>query len=80
MVAGTSAGGLVAALVCTRTDEELKKLLVPKLAERITACEEPMSVWFKRFRMTGARFDTPQWARKVSCLTLLLRNKSDVRS
>ncbi|KAG8690629.1 hypothetical protein FRC11_010298, partial [Ceratobasidium sp. 423] len=37
VVAGTSAGGLVAALVCTRTDEELKELLVPKLAERITA-------------------------------------------
>ncbi|QRV87641.1 patatin-like phospholipase protein [Ceratobasidium sp. AG-Ba] len=54
VVAGTSAGGLVAALICTRTDEELKQLLVPKLAERITACEEPMRVWFKRFRMTGA--------------------------
>ncbi|QRW01821.1 patatin-like phospholipase protein [Ceratobasidium sp. AG-Ba] len=69
VVAGTSAGGLVAALICTRTDEELKQLLVPKLAERITACEEPMRVWFKRFRMTGARFDTAQWARKACWFT-----------
>ncbi|KAG8747549.1 hypothetical protein FRC10_000685 [Ceratobasidium sp. 414] len=69
VVAGTSAGGLVAALVCTRTDEELKRLLVPKLAERITACEEPMRIWFKRFRMTGARFDTAQWARKACWFT-----------
>ncbi|KAG8766840.1 hypothetical protein FRC12_006623 [Ceratobasidium sp. 428] len=69
VVAGTSAGGLVAALVCTRTDEELKHLLVPKLAERITACEDPMRVWFKRFRMTGARFDTAQWARKACWFT-----------
>ncbi|KAJ1308648.1 hypothetical protein OPQ81_004342 [Rhizoctonia solani] len=69
VVAGTSAGGLVAALVCTRTDEELKELLVPKLAERITACEEPFRVWWRRFRVTGARFDTPQWARKACWFT-----------
>lgn len=65
VVAGTSAGGLVAALVCTRTDEELKELLVPRLAEKISACEEPFRIWWRRFRVTGARFDTPQWARKV---------------
>ncbi|CAE6507420.1 unnamed protein product [Rhizoctonia solani] len=69
VVAGTSAGGLVAALVCTRTDEELKELLVPKLAERITACEDPFRVWWRRFRVTGARFDTPQWARKACWFT-----------
>ncbi|CAE6523164.1 unnamed protein product [Rhizoctonia solani] len=69
VVAGTSAGGLVAALVCTRTDEELKELLVPKLAERITACEDPFRVWLKRFRVTGARFDTAQWARKACWFT-----------
>lgn len=33
VVAGTSAGGLVAALVCTRSDDELKQLLVPELAD-----------------------------------------------
>ncbi|KAH7343803.1 acyl transferase/acyl hydrolase/lysophospholipase [Rhizoctonia solani] len=69
VVAGTSAGGLVAALVCTRTDDELKELLVPKLAERITACEDPFRVWWRRFRVTGARFDTPQWARKACWFT-----------
>ena len=57
VITGTSAGGLVAALVCTRTDEELKCLLVPEIANRITACEEPFTVWFKRFWKTGARFD-----------------------
>ena len=45
VISGTSAGGLVAALVCTRTDEELKTLLVPELANRISACEEPFKVW-----------------------------------
>ena len=63
VITGTSAGGLIAALVCTRTEEELKLLLVPELANRITACEEPLSVWIKRAWKTGARFDS------VLCVT-----------
>lgn len=62
---GTSAGGLVAALACTRTDAELEALLTPKLADKITACEEPFGLWFWRFLKTGARFDSVLWARKV---------------
>ncbi|KAF8558748.1 patatin-domain-containing protein [Imleria badia] len=69
VIAGTSAGGLVAALVCTRTDEELKSLLVPELAHKITACDDPFEVWFKRFRKTGARFDSVTWARKCAFFT-----------
>ncbi|ELU45824.1 patatin-like phospholipase domain-containing protein [Rhizoctonia solani AG-1 IA] len=80
VIAGTSAGGLVAALVCTRTDDELKELLVPQLADRITACEEPFRVWWRRFRVTGARFDTPQWARKVWQLPAQLRFTTNAKS
>jgi predicted acylesterase/phospholipase RssA len=58
VITGTSAGGLIAALTCTRTDEELKVLLDPELANKITACEDRFSVWFKRFWQTGARFDS----------------------
>jgi hypothetical protein len=58
----------VAALVCTRTDEELKSILTPELAQRITACSESFNIWFRRFRKTGARFDTLDWARKVNGL------------
>lgn len=72
VIAGTSAGGLVAALVCTRTDEELKPLLVPELAHKITACEEPFEIWFKRFWKTGARFDSVAWARKVGCSGMII--------
>ena len=68
VISGTAAGGLVAALICTRTDTELKELLVPELANRITACEEPFKVWFKRFWTSGARFDSATWARKVSTM------------
>ncbi|CAO1627935.1 unnamed protein product [Parajaminaea phylloscopi] len=70
IVAGTSAGGLIAALTCTRTDEELARLLVPELADRITACEEPITVWAKRAWQTGARFDPLQWAEKAAFFTM----------
>lgn len=68
VITGTSAGGLVAALVCTRTDSELKQLVKPELANKITACEDPFSVWFKRAWKTGARFDSVTWAKKVRCV------------
>lgn len=66
IISGTSGGGLIAALACTRTDEELKKLLVPRLAKKITACEDPWYIWIPRFLRTGARFDAVSWASK-SC-------------
>ncbi|AAW43621.2 lipid particle protein, putative [Cryptococcus deneoformans JEC21] len=69
VITGTSAGGLCAALLCTRTDSELKELLVPELADKITACSDPFTVWFKRFRQTGARFDTIDWARRSMWFT-----------
>lgn len=69
VITGTSAGGLVAALVCTRTDDELKLLLVPDLANKITACEEPYTIWIKRAWKTGARFDSILWARKCTFFT-----------
>jgi hypothetical protein len=35
---------LVAALLCTRTDEELERILVPELADMITGAEESIKV------------------------------------
>ncbi|KAF5389099.1 hypothetical protein D9757_004914 [Collybiopsis confluens] len=69
VIAGTSAGGLIAALTCTRTDDELKVLLDPELANRITACEDSFKVWAKRAWKTGARFDSISWARNCTFFT-----------
>ena len=69
IISGTSGGGLIAALLCTRTNEELKKLLVPQLARKITACEDPWYVWIPRLLKTGARFDSVAWARKSNFFT-----------
>ncbi|CEJ54062.1 Putative Patatin-like phospholipase domain-containing protein ACLA_029670 [Penicillium brasilianum] len=66
IITGTSGGALVAGLVATRTDEELKQLLVPALAHRIRACHENFFQWSSRWWRTGARFDTLDWARQCS--------------
>ncbi|QKX53376.1 uncharacterized protein TRUGW13939_00454 [Talaromyces rugulosus] len=69
IITGTSGGALVAGLVATRTDEELRQLLVPALAHRIRACHEEFPGWVKRWWRTGARFDTLDWARQCSWFT-----------
>ncbi|KAL9605812.1 MAG: hypothetical protein Q9179_000998 [Wetmoreana sp. 5 TL-2023] len=66
VITGTSGGALVAALVSTRTDSELKSLLVPALAHRIKACEDGFLTWVPRWWRTGARFDSLEWARHCS--------------
>ncbi|OBT44257.1 hypothetical protein VE00_05427 [Pseudogymnoascus sp. WSF 3629] len=66
VITGTSGGALVAALTATRTNEELKALLVPALAAKIDACSEPFTTWFPRWWKTGSRFDSIDWARRCS--------------
>ncbi|KAK4242568.1 ADP-ribosylation factor family-domain-containing protein [Achaetomium macrosporum] len=69
IITGTSGGALVAALVATRTNDELKQLLVPALAHRIKACREPTVVWLRRWWNTGARFDAVDWAKQCAWFT-----------
>jgi predicted acylesterase/phospholipase RssA len=69
VITGTSGGALVAGLIATRTDDELKALLVPALAGRITACHDDMVTWIKRSYKTGARFDSIDWAKRCSWFT-----------
>lgn len=69
VITGTSGGALVAALLGTRTDDELKKALVPALANKISACHDDMVTWFKRWYKTGARFDSVDWARRCAWFT-----------
>ena len=69
VITGTSGGALVAALLGTRTNEELKRLLVPALAHRIKASQDSTFTWMKRWYKTGARFDAVQWGRACSWMT-----------
>jgi predicted acylesterase/phospholipase RssA len=70
IISGTSGGGIVAALAATRTNEELKELIKPELANRITACSEGMLTYIPRWWKTGARFDAEDWARKAMWFTM----------
>ena len=69
IITGTSGGAVVAALLATRTDDELKQLLVPALAFRVTPCHDHFSVWFRRWWKTGARFDAVDWAKRCAWFT-----------
>ncbi|KAG0286740.1 hypothetical protein BGZ96_009207 [Linnemannia gamsii] len=69
VVTGTSAGALMAALACCRTDEELNEVLVPELAHKFTACADNIFTWFPRFLKKGSRFDAEDWARKAQWIT-----------
>ncbi|KAL8285205.1 hypothetical protein RB597_002350 [Gaeumannomyces tritici] len=69
VITGTSGGALVAGLVATRTNEELRKLLVPSLAVHLTACRESMVTWIRRWWKTGARFDSVDWAKQCAWWT-----------
>lgn len=69
VITGTSGGALVAALLGTRTDEELKRLLVPALAHRIKASQDSTFTWMKRWYKTGARFDAVQWGKACCWMT-----------
>lgn len=66
VITGTSGGALVASLVATRTNDELRQLLIPALSCKLTACSEPITTWFPRWWKTGARFDSVDWARQSS--------------
>lgn len=57
IIAGTSAGAIVAAFACTRTDEELKEMLKGELAERINVCRDPFMVGFDLSLLLGGGKD-----------------------
>ncbi|KAI9315015.1 acyl transferase/acyl hydrolase/lysophospholipase [Dichotomocladium elegans] len=63
IITGTSAGALMGALVCTRTDEELRQVLGPEIAHKITFCHGSIVTHLARYATTGAFFDSDQWCR-----------------
>ena len=69
VITGTSGGGLIAAMCCTHTDEELKLMLVPELAIRLTACHENYWIRAKRWWKSGAQFDAVDWAKRSKFFT-----------
>lgn len=65
IITGTSAGSLMGAIVCTRTDEELNEILKPELAKRINVCQGSWASKIARYVKTGAIFDSQEWCREA---------------
>lgn len=61
IITGTSAGALIGALLCTRTDDELREVLVPELAHKFKFVNESLMKHMKNYATKGAFFDSTQW-------------------
>mmetsp|Transcript_4062 Transcript_4062/g.7120 ORF Transcript_4062/g.7120 Transcript_4062/m.7120 type:complete len:690 (-) Transcript_4062:642-2711(-) len=70
VISGSSAGALVAAIVSTRTDAELKELLSPELHKMLTPCDESWPRLFFRYLSTGCLFDETRFAEKCRAAVL----------
>ncbi len=57
IITGTSAGAMMAAMVCCRTGDELEEIFDPSLHEKIHALSTPWSQMIKNFIFTGALID-----------------------
>ena len=66
IISGTSAGSVVAAIVCTRTNDELHQVLQPKIVAQHMTCFD--RTWTHRLwslYQTGSMFDVQSWAEKI---------------
>eukprot|EP00158_Paraphelidium_tribonemae_P004879 Partr_v1_DN27029_c0_g1_i1_m29364 putative patatin-like phospholipase domain-containing protein len=69
VIAGTSAGSMIAAFVCVRTEEELIATITPDIHSKFTCCEMPAMEKLRLFWRTGAIFDPEHWAPKLDWVT-----------
>ncbi|KNC97765.1 uncharacterized protein SPPG_06765 [Spizellomyces punctatus DAOM BR117] len=70
IITGTSAGSLIAALICCRTDAELvEEVFDPSIHKILTACDVPYWERAKRLYRTGAMFDHREWYQKTMIAT-----------
>ena len=63
VITGSSAGSLLAALICTRTDQELiEDVFNPKVLQpQMTACKDTLLERLNNFYEIGAMFDGNRW-------------------
>ena len=80
IVSGTSAGSVVAAMLCTRTEEELVRDMRPEiLEERLLCFSKP---WVDRFRTLYERghiFDFEDWHDMIKWLVTKERERDEIR-
>jgi predicted acylesterase/phospholipase RssA len=66
IISGTSGGSVVGAVLCTRTDEELRRDLNPEvLVSRLTCFARPWSERLKSVWKDGNLFDFDDWMERI---------------
>ena len=69
LICGSSAGAVVGAALCTRTDEELDGLLQAQaLADLLTSFDEPRMTVLRRFLRTGCLYDPGHWLPRIQAV------------
>ena len=67
IISGASAGSMVAAIVCTRTDEELKRDLRPEVIQpRMICCAKSWPDRIRSLVKNGSMFDNAHWLELTS--------------
>lgn len=62
IISGTSAGSVLAAMICTRTDDEIRQDLTPeKVYPKMRVFEKPWSERFKNLYENGCLFNLEDW-------------------
>ncbi len=70
IISGTSAGSVVAAMVCTRTDEEIERDLSPEiLADKMTCFSRSWPDRLRSVYENGYLFDREDWMELISWFT-----------
>jgi len=70
IISGTSAGSAIGALLCTRTDEELKEQLDPEvLADKLLCFGRPWKERIKSLWKSGCMFDGEEWLSLIKWFT-----------
>ena len=71
IIAGTSMGSLIAALVCVRNDQELieDEIFSPSLHSQLKSTDDPFYANVIRFLTKGAFYDINQWVKNISWIT-----------
>jgi len=71
IVSGTSAGSVIAAMVCTRSNEELRRDMVPAiLGEKMKCFSRPWPDRVKSVWKNGHMFSGEEWLEMIKWFTL----------
>lgn len=71
IISGTSAGSVIAAMLCTRTDEEIRRDMQPEvLVDRLTCFSKTWPDRIRNVYKNGCLFDQEEWLELIKWFTM----------